>query len=217
MSSPKTPRIFTPEEMTAAMERAAALDQEVDRAIATGDFSRLSSALGRSVLSWKLARNRDWARSEEVALSIQDNPEIRGETLGQLAQQLADFGDPVNAERVAHLVPTDLAFFSSLHEKCVALIRTADAFAKQGSFDGMQRVLGDAGTCIRVLDGEAAWEAADCWLLVALVYADIGWHSEAEGALQEAILSAGRREGEFECTKILAQATAELARVRSLR
>lgn len=213
--SSKIPRIWTPEEVNAALERAAAMNREVDRAIATGDFSPLTSALERSALSWKLACNHDWARSEEVALSIQDDPEERGETLGLLAQQLADFGDPTNAERVAHLAPTDIACFGALHEKCMALIRTADAFARQESFDDMQRVLKTVGECIRVLDEEAAWQSADCWLLVAYVYEGIGWHLEAEGALQEVILLAGRREGEFECTKILAEATAELERLGS--
>jgi hypothetical protein len=129
--------------------------------------------------SWGLTQAGEWQWAEQIANSIQDNEDEKGQALAILAQRLASKKLYDEAFRVAYSIPNNPSQASgALIEKVGAFIAIALGSVKDGNFDQVKKALVDAEKALETLEYKST-TIAHFWCDVAEIWKQIGERDEA--------------------------------------
>lgn len=201
-------RIADKREMELAQAKYDNWQRRLAHALETGDFSLITTSSERCYLTFRLARNQDWQRAEQVARSILDDPDDHGQALAALAEQLANAGHPDRALQLAAEIPVDPVASGAHHEKVVAYLAVARSFVRVGRTNDAVSALTAAVDATTILEPHTLWQAADFFLGASRIYRGIGLPTEARKCI-DAVFRAARADVDSE--KIKAAACLELA------
>jgi tetratricopeptide (TPR) repeat protein len=140
--------------------------------------------------SWALTQAGEWAWAEQIANSIQDNEDEKGQALAILAQRLAGRGIFDEAFRIVYLILNSPSQGSgALIEKVVAFTYIALGSLKNGDFKQVNKALVDAEKTLETLDYKST-TIAHLWCDVAEIWKQIGKRDEALRLWKIAVMTA---------------------------